>query len=63
MRAARLRVLQGLLGLCGVGLLGPAAQAQEWKTSGFASLVVGRSGGACVGDAGMASAYQADCTR
>lgn len=63
MRAVRLRVALGLLGLCGAGLLGPGAQAQEWKTSGFASLVVGRSTGGCVGDAGMAPSYQADCTR
>ncbi|MGM9513239.1 hypothetical protein ACS5PK_03185 [Roseateles sp. DB2] len=63
MRAVHLRVALGLLGLCGAGLLGPAAQAQEWKTSGFASLVVGRSTGGCVADAGMAPSYQADCTR
>lgn len=63
MRAARLRLVHALLGLCGVGLLGPVAQAQEWKTSGFASLVVGRSTGACVSEVGMASAYQSDCTR
>ncbi len=52
-----------LLGLCGAGLLGASAHAQAWKSSGFASLVVGRSSGACVSDVGMASAYQADCTR
>lgn len=63
MRAVRLRVLPALLALCGLSTLGTAAQAQELKTSGFASLVVGRSSGACVSDAGMATAYQSDCTR
>lgn len=63
MRAVRLRMVPALLGLFSAGLLGPAAQAQEWKTSGFASLVVGRSTGACVSDAGMATSYQSDCTR
>lgn len=63
MRAVRLRVLPALLGLCGLSVLGAAAEAQELKTSGFASLVVGRSSGACVSDVGMATAYQSDCTR
>lgn len=63
MRAVRWCKAPVLYGLVAAGLLSTAAQAQEWKTSGFASLVLGRSSGACVSGVSMAESYQADCTR
>ena len=45
-----------------MGLTAPA-QAQEFKLTGFASLVAGRSSGGCVATEAMAPRYQQSCTR
>ena len=51
------RALLVTLGLSG------AAQAQDFKFSGFASLVAGRTGGACVATEALAPHYASTCTR
>ncbi len=61
MRAVDVRAF-GALAIGFMGLLA-TADAQEWQTSGFVSLVLGRSTGACVDGVSMAPAYQSDCTR
>ncbi len=50
----------GVLSLCLSFPLG--VQAQEFSTSGFASLVLGRTSGACVAS-GLAPAHSNNCTR
>jgi hypothetical protein len=47
----------------GAALLAPPAQAFDSSFSGFGSLVVGRSFGACVDDATTATRYAEACTR
>jgi len=46
-----------------LALWAPGSMAQDLSYSGFASLVLGRSDGACVTGAGMATAYDSSCTR
>lgn len=63
MRVRRAQVLQGWTGLCAALALVAPASAQEFKLSGFASLVAGRSSGACVTTEAVAPRHQASCTR
>lgn len=60
-RLGMARALRALLG-GGALLAAPWAQAQELKASGFASLVLGRSQGACQTHA-LAARYDGSCTR
>jgi len=53
----------GALGLLSLGLsLSLGAQAQEFSSSGFASLVLGRTSGSCVAS-GLAPVHSNNCTR
>lgn len=46
-----------------LALCGPPAQAQAFSVSGFGSLALGQTSGACETHAAMASAYNGPCTR
>ncbi|MBH9551437.1 porin [Inhella gelatinilytica] len=46
-----------------LSLAAGAASAQDFKVSGFASLVVGRTSGACVATDAMATQHNDSCTR
>jgi hypothetical protein len=60
---AALSQVRGLAALMAAGLLCPvAAQAQEVSTSGFASLVLGRTSGGCTSST-LAPAFSSNCTR
>jgi hypothetical protein len=46
-----------------LGLHTPSCHAGDFKWSGFASLVAGRTFGPCIDDATIATEFQGQCTR